>query len=108
MVSPAETKDAAMSQPETAWIPTYDDMPGSTNLINFATGDRHLSFVDDEGRFYRLWQHRDPEPLHTGDAILLRPVDVDQIIKAAMIWGPNHPGHPRGLGTAAEPAAGAQ
>lgn len=97
-----------MSQPETAWIPGPDDMPGTINLINLATGDRHLSFNDHEGRFYRLWQHHDPEPLHTGEAILLRPSDVDQIIQTALLWVHQHPGHPRGEQIGAEIAAGAK
>lgn len=78
-----------------------------THLIN-PHGDRHLGFNDVEGRFYRLWQHRQPEPLHTGDAILLRPSDIDQIIKFSMIWVKNHPTHPRSSDLSDELAAGAK
>ncbi|MFF8919096.1 hypothetical protein ACF08M_38830 [Streptomyces sp. NPDC015032] len=60
-----------MSQQEQPWQPGPNDLPFTTHLIN-PHGDRHLGFNDDEGRFYRLWQHRQPEPPHTGDAILLR------------------------------------
>lgn len=71
-------------------------------------GDRHLGFNDADGRFYRLWQYRAPEPLHTGDAILLRPSDVDQIIKLSMIWAKNHATDPRSDALADEVAAGAK
>jgi hypothetical protein len=35
-------------------------------------------------RFYRLWQFRKPEALRVDEAILLRPSDIDLIIKIAM------------------------
>jgi hypothetical protein len=96
-----------MNQPERPWIPGPADMPWTTTLIN-PHGDRHLGFNDQEGRFYRLWQHRRPEPLHTGEAIMLRPSDIDQIIKLAMIWVINHPTHPRSYEISDEIAAGAK
>ncbi|MBZ3908869.1 MULTISPECIES: hypothetical protein [Streptomyces] len=96
-----------LSQPEQPWQPGPNDLPFTTHLIN-PHGDRHLGFNDVEGRFYRLWQHRDPEPLHTGDAILLRPSDIDQIIKFSMIWVKNHPTNPRSSDLSDELAAGAK
>ncbi|MDI5969431.1 hypothetical protein POF50_008765 [Streptomyces sp. SL13] len=96
-----------LSQPEQPWQPGPNDLPFTTHLIN-PHGDRHLGFNDVEGRFYRLWQHRPPEPLHTGDAILLRPSDIDQIIKFSMIWVKNHPAHPRSSDLSDELAAGAK
>ncbi|MEV6133656.1 hypothetical protein AB0M05_43800 [Streptomyces violaceusniger] len=98
-----------MSQPnqEQPWMPGPDDMPWTTYLIN-PHGDRHLGFNEDEGRYYRLWQHKAPEPLHTGDAIFLRPSDIDQIVKYAMIWVRNHPDNPRGYKLIDEMAAGAK
>ncbi|MFC9930041.1 hypothetical protein [Streptomyces sp. NPDC127190] len=67
-------------QPEQPWQPGPNDLFFTTHLIS-PYGDRHLGFNDADGRFYRLWQHHQPEPLHTGDATLLRPSDIDQIIK---------------------------
>ncbi|GFN09736.1 hypothetical protein GCM10010298_70490 [Streptomyces microflavus] len=96
-----------MSQPEQPWQPGPNDLPFTTHLIN-PHGDRHLGFNDAEGRFYRLWQHQQPEPLHTGEAILLRPSDIDQIIKFSMIWVKNHPTHPRSNDLSDEVAAGAR
>ncbi|MFC4034741.1 hypothetical protein ACFO3J_25205 [Streptomyces polygonati] len=96
-----------MSQQEKPWQPGPGDMPFTTNLIN-PHGDRHLSFNEEDGRFYRLWQHRAPEPLHAGKAILLRPSDIDQIIKFSMLWLERHPGSQRGSDLADEVAAGAK
>jgi hypothetical protein len=75
------TEDA-LSQPEQPWQPGPNDLPFTTHLIN-PHGDRHLGFNDADGRFYRLWQHRQPEPLHTGDAI--RPRLVGSHVEASRI-----------------------
>jgi hypothetical protein len=74
-----------LSQQEQPWQPGPNDLPFTTHLIN-PHGDRHLGFDEDEGRYYRLWQHKAPERLHTGEAIFLRPSDINQIISYAMIW----------------------
>ena len=96
-----------MSQPERPWMPGPNDLPWTMSLIN-PQGDRHLGFNDQEGRFYRLWQYRPPEPLHTGEAILLRPSDIDQIIQFSMLWIMNHPTNPRSCTLSDEVAAGAK
>ncbi|MCX4774945.1 hypothetical protein OG322_40375 [Streptomyces sp. NBC_01260] len=96
-----------MSQPEQPWQPGPNDLPFTTHLIN-PHGDRHLGFNDVEGRYYRLWQHKAPERLHTGDAIFLRPSDINQIISYAMTWVRNHPDDPRGHELIDEVAAGAK
>lgn len=85
-----------MSQPEQPWIPGPGDSPWTVNLWNLATGDRHLAFDHENGRFYRLWQHRGPEELSTAEAILLRPSDIDLIIRNALWWCREHPDDPRG------------
>lgn len=88
-------------------MPGPNDIPWNTALVN-PQGDRHLALNDEEGRFYRLWQGRAPQPLHAGEAILLRPSDIDQIIKFSMIWIMNNPGHPRCYEFGDEIAAGAK
>jgi hypothetical protein len=96
-----------VSQPEQPWMPGPGDLPWTVHLIN-PQGDRHLGFNEQEGRFYRLWQHREPQPLHAAQAILLRPSDIDQIIKIAMIWVMEHHGDPRSGALVDEMAAGAK
>ncbi|MFF2013928.1 hypothetical protein ACFVWY_33360 [Streptomyces sp. NPDC058195] len=96
-----------MSQPEQPRQPGPNDLPFATHLIN-PYGDRHLGFNEDEGRFYRLWEHRRPEPLHAGDAILLRPSGIDQIIKFAVIWATRHAADPRSDALVDRVAAGAR
>jgi len=68
-----------LSQQEQPWQAGPEELPFTTHLVN-RHGDRHLGFNDDDGRFSRLWRHTSPEPLHTGDAVLLRPSDIDRII----------------------------
>ncbi|KUM67167.1 hypothetical protein [Streptomyces curacoi] len=59
--------------------------PFTTHPIN-PRGDRHLGCNVEDGRFFRLWQHKSPpEPPHTGQAILLRPSDIDQTIQFSML-----------------------
>ena len=89
------------------WQPGPNDLPFTTHLIN-PQGDRHLGFNDVEGRYYRLWQHKAPERLHTGDAIFLRPSDINQIISYANDWVRNHPEDPRGYELIDEVAAGSK
>lgn len=96
-----------MSQPERRWMPGPGDLPWTTHLIN-PQGDRHLGFCDNDGRFYRLWQFRKPEALRVDEAILLRPSEIDLIIKIAMIWVAGHPGDPRCTTLVDEAAAGAK
>lgn len=96
-----------MTPSEHPWTPGPDDVPWAIALIN-PQGDRHLALNDQEGRFYRLWQNQPPQPLHTGDAILLRPSDIDQIIKFSMLWVLNHPGDERSYALVDEIAAGAK
>lgn len=92
---------------ETAWTPGRSDLPWTISLIN-PDGDRHLGFNDKEGRFYRLWQHRRPEPLRTEEAIMLRPSDIDQIIKVASMWALKHADESRSGEILFEAAVGAK
>jgi len=96
-----------MPQPESPWMPGPKDIPWTFAFVN-PQGDRHLAFNDEEGRFYRLWQHQPPQPLHAGEAILLRPSDIDQIIKHAMVWIMAHPKHPASYTLGDEIADGAR
>jgi hypothetical protein len=80
---------------ETPWMPTHpDQLPWTVSLIN-RHGIRHLGLSDDTGIWHRLWENRPPEPMHAGEAIFLRPSDVDQIIKASMYWSGKHWSNPR-------------
>lgn len=96
-----------MTPPERSWIPDLADLPWRVYLVD-PQGVRHLGFNDEEGRFYRLWPDREPTPLHTGEAIALRPSDIDQIVKLCFLWLRTHPGHPRCGALADEVAAGSK
>jgi hypothetical protein len=79
---------------EQPWAPTRQQMPFDITLAG-PDGTRHLAFDNHTGCWHRLWQHRAPQPVHTGEAVFLRPGDVDQIIVVTNIWTARHPGHPR-------------
>lgn len=96
-----------MSEYEQPWMPTAADIPWTVAIVN-PHGDRHLALNDQEGRFYRLWQHKPPQPLHAGEAILLRPSDINKIISYAIIWITNNPGNPRCYELSDEVATGAK
>ena len=96
-----------MNETEQPWIPGPDDMPFTITLLN-PHGDRHLAFDTTEGRFYRLWQGKAPEPVLASDAIRLRPSDIDQIIKFAGIWVLSHASEPHAKELFDEIASGAK
>lgn len=95
----------AAEEPEQPWIPGPTDIRGRFCILN-PLGDRHLSFEEEDGRFYRLWQNRPPEPLPAYEAIRLRPSDIDQIIGRALTWIIDHHTDPRCLTLGDEIAAG--
>jgi hypothetical protein len=80
---------------ETPWLPSKpEDLPFSLTLVN-PHGTRHIGLNEKTGIWHRVWQNRPPEPLHTGEAVFLRPSDVDQIIKASMMWSAKNWDKPR-------------
>jgi hypothetical protein len=90
---------------EARWVPGPLDCPYDFVLLN-PQGDRHLAFDTTAGQWYRLWQDRGPELLTAGQAVFLRPSDVDVITTQCIIWIADHgiPGH--GSDLADELAAG--
>ncbi len=97
-----------MSRPERPWMPGPHDTHVDFALIN-PEGDRHIGFVQRDGCWYRLWQGRQPELFkHAGEAILLRPSEIGEIIKISMAWVTAHPGHPHGADLVDQIAAGAK
>lgn len=79
---------------EQPWMPTAADTPFSFTLVN-PEGDRHLAFDEESGQWFRLWEYREPQPLHTGKAVLLRPSDVDTIIRVSSAWAMRYQRKPR-------------
>lgn len=80
---------------ETPWMPeSPEQLPFPVTLAS-PDGTRHLAFDSEAGRWYRLWQRRDPELLHTREAVFLRPSDVDLIVKVSSGWSAENGGRPR-------------
>ena len=91
---------------EQPWVPVDND-PNTVFLLN-PQGTRHLSFDQRAGVWCRLWQHRQPEPLGADGAAMLRPSDIDTIIKLSNIWIMRNPAHPRAGALTDEMARGAK
>lgn len=94
-----------MKEREQPWTPGPDHTDLDFTLVN-PEGDRHIGMSLDEGRIYRIWQHSAPEPLHWGAAVLLRPTDVDTIVRWAALWIQRNPESPHCSAVADELAAG--
>lgn len=47
-------------------------------------GRRHLVFH--EGWWYRLWEHRQAAQISAGHALMLRPLNAEQIVKVSHAW----------------------
>jgi hypothetical protein len=67
-----------------------------------------LSFDQRTGVWWRLWQHRRPEPLGADGAAMLRPSDIDTIIRLGNVWIMRNPTHPRASALTDEMARGAK
>ncbi|CCH28625.1 hypothetical protein ABZ816_34810 [Actinosynnema sp. NPDC047251] len=81
-------------RPERPWAPG-PNVPFDYVLASPA-GINHLAFDHRTGIWHRLHENGSAEPLHVGQAILLRPSDVDSILTFSMSWclGAGH-GKPR-------------
>jgi hypothetical protein len=84
-----------------------DNDPNTMFLIN-PQGTRHLSFDFRTGTWSRLWQYRPAESLGADGAALLRPSDIDSIIKISNVWVMRNPAHPRASVLVDELARGAK
>ena len=91
---------------EQPWAPVDRD-PDGMLLLN-PHGTRHLSFQQSTGTWWRLWQYRPAEQLSADRAILLRPSDIDIILKISVAWIAGHPGHRRAEDLLDELALGAK
>lgn len=67
------------------------DEPYTQLLVN-PHGVRHLAFDDQAGNWVQLWQHHPNQPISAGEALLLRPSDIDMIIRLSNIWIMRNPG----------------
>ena len=72
------------------------------------TGVNHLGFTNADAQ----WLHLRPTGPHAritaGEAIMLRPADIDQIIKISWGWAQVNAGHPRCSELSNEVSAGAK
>lgn len=89
--------------------PWFPDQTRWNMVLANPHGIRHLAFDEHHGQWLRIYQNGAAQPLTAAEAILLRPSDVDTIIKISMIWyGRQGLQHPRGAQLIDEVAAGAK
>jgi hypothetical protein len=69
---------------ERPWMPG-PDAPWNVMLVN-PQGTRHLAFDERRGTWLRIFQDHREQPLRASEAVLLRPSDVDTVIKLTMTW----------------------
>lgn len=96
-----------MTIDERPWMPEGTETSATYILANPA-GTRHLAFDTEAGSWQRLWENAPPENISATMAILLRPLDIDHIIKVCGIWIVGHPDHPHAYQLTDELAQGAK
>jgi hypothetical protein len=70
---------------------------GVDSVLASPAGVNHLGFNQADAQWLHLKQAGQHARITAGEAIMLRPADIDLIIKISWGWAHEHPGHPRGL-----------
>src|SRR4051794_6418214 len=86
--------------------PHYFD--GVDVILASPAGVNHLGFNHADAQWLHLQQFGPPTRITAGEAIMLRPVDIDLIIKTSWGWTLSHVGHPRGFELSDEISAAAK
>jgi hypothetical protein len=77
-----------MTIQERPWMPG-PNLPWRMVLAN-PEGDRHLAF--ESGQWLRIFEDLRSQPLTPGEAMALRPSDIDTIIRWTVVYGRTNPG----------------
>jgi hypothetical protein len=77
-----------MAIQERPWLPG-PNAPWRMILLN-PEGDRHLAF--ESGQWLRVFENLTSQPLSVGEAMALRPSDIDSIIRWTVVYGRTNPG----------------
>lgn len=90
------------------WAVQAHHVDGVDVVMASPAGVNHLGFNEVGGQ----WMHLRPSGPHgritAGEAVMLRPADIDVIIKVSWNWARSHPGDPRGAELSDEIGAGAK
>lgn len=92
---------------EQPWMPQGTETAATYILAN-PNGTTHLAFEDSAGNWQRIWQHAEPTTVTATEAILMRPLDIDEIIKVTCIWITGNPDNPHAHELSNELAQGAK
>lgn len=84
----APLRFSSMATQERPWRPGRN-VPWRMVLVN-PEGDRHLAF--ESGQWLRIFEDLRSQPLTPGEAMALRPSDIDTIIRWTVAYGRTNPG----------------
>lgn len=90
------------------WAVQPHHFDGVDVVLASPAGLNHLGFDHAGGRWFQLQQFGSPLPISAGEAIMLRPADINVIIKQSWGWAQSHAGRPRCLELSDEISAGAK
>lgn len=79
------------------WAVQPHHFGGMDVVLASPSGVNHLGFSRAGAQWLHLKQSGPHGRITAGEAVLLRPVDIDQIIKISWEWAGSNPGHPRCL-----------
>lgn len=92
---------------EQPWMPQGTET-SATYILADPNGITHLAFDDSAGTWQRIWAHAEPTPVTATKAILMRPFDIDEIIRVSCIWITGNPDDPHAYELSNELANGAK
>ena len=90
------------------WTVQPHHFDGVDVVMPSPAGVNHLGFNHAGAQWLHLRQFGPPAPVTAGEAIMLRPADIDAIIATSWAWSRSHAGHPRGGELADEISAAAK
>ena len=90
------------------WAVQPHHFDGVDEILASPAGVNHLGFNRAGAQWLHLQQVGPPARISAGEAILLRPADIDVIIKISWIWAQSHAGHPRSFELSDEISAAAK
>ena len=90
------------------WTVQPHHLDGVDVALASPAGVNHLGFNNAGAQWLHLQQSGLPARITAGEAIMLRPADIDQIIKLSSGWAQANAGHPRCFELSGEISSGAK
>lgn len=90
------------------WTVQPHHLDGVDMALTSPAGVNHLGFNRAGAQWLHLQPSGPPARITAGEAIMLRPTDIDQIIKLSWSWAQSNASHPRCMELSDEVSAGAK